>query len=179
MSSYILQLKELILADPLRMQALVALKQLKLSDCWIAAGFIRNLVWDYLHQQTTQLNDIDVIFFDAQNLHQERENEVLEQLKKRAPDLPWSVKNQAIMHSQNGDPPYRDCKDAMSYWPEKQTAVAVRLNRDDQIELIHCFALEHLFSKKITHNPKRARSTFDYRVGKKAWLSTWNGLRLE
>ena len=46
------------------MSILRIVQALQLNDCWIAAGVIRNKVWDYLHNTQTEINDIDVIYFD-------------------------------------------------------------------------------------------------------------------
>ncbi|EJG0326734.1 nucleotidyltransferase family protein, partial [Vibrio parahaemolyticus] len=39
---------ELIKRDPIRTEALNHVSQLNLPQCYIAAGFVRNLVWDSL-----------------------------------------------------------------------------------------------------------------------------------
>ncbi|HCH5920363.1 TPA: nucleotidyltransferase family protein, partial [Vibrio parahaemolyticus] len=56
---------ELIKQDPVRVEALKVVYQLALPQCYIAAGFVRNLVWDSLHNFDvyTPLNDVDVIYF--------------------------------------------------------------------------------------------------------------------
>jgi hypothetical protein len=60
---------DLIKTDKGRMQILAYAKELGLPDCWVAAGFVRNMVWDYLHGfPSTPLNDIDVIFFDRSDV---------------------------------------------------------------------------------------------------------------
>jgi uncharacterized protein len=173
------KLRQLILADPLRMQALVAVKQLKLPDCWIAAGFIRNLAWDFCQQKNTTLNDIDVIYFCTENVDEYADYQLQQTLEVKCSGLPWSVKNQARMHLKNGDKPYQSSLDAMSYWPEKQTAVALRLNQLDQLEIISCFGLKHLFSRKISHNPKRDKLIFEQRIKQKRWLEKWPLLSIE
>ena len=38
----------------------------------------------------------------------ESELRIEQELGRRLPGVPWSVKNQARMHLRNGDPPYRD-----------------------------------------------------------------------
>lgn len=43
------ELQTLLLNDPLRMQALCAVRDLQLSDGWIGAGLVRDAVWDHLH----------------------------------------------------------------------------------------------------------------------------------
>ena len=51
-------------ADPIRWRLLEVVSQLDLPDCWIAAGFIRNAVWDALHGRNPRppLGDVDVIW---------------------------------------------------------------------------------------------------------------------
>jgi hypothetical protein len=39
--------------------------------------------------------------------------ELEHRLGQRVAGVTWSVKNQARLHRRNGDPPYRDCLDAM------------------------------------------------------------------
>lgn len=94
----------------------------------VAAGFVRNLVWERLHGQAAKpLNDIDVIYYCPLDIRPERDLAIEQYLLTLAPELPWSVKNQARMHLHNQDNPYQDVCDAMSYWPEIETAVAVTL----------------------------------------------------
>ncbi len=172
-------LKNLILNDSIRMSALQAVHQLDLTDCWVAAGFVRNLVWDYLHKIATPLNDIDVIFYCLKDVTLDREKQLLERLNCLEPELPWSIKNQARMHLRNADPPYQNCLHAMSHWPEKQTAIAARMSLSNQIELAHCFSLDDLFSFKISHNPKTDRAIFEQRIKAKEWLKIWPRLSLD
>ena len=56
----------LIKQDKLRLKALDCVYHLDLPQCYIAAGFVRNVVWDHLHKFTnsSQLNDVDVIYFN-------------------------------------------------------------------------------------------------------------------
>ena len=61
------RLRALIAADRRRMGVLYAVRDLGLPDCWVAAGFVRNCVWDHLHGLAASplSDDIDVIWFDA------------------------------------------------------------------------------------------------------------------
>ncbi|KPG96603.1 nucleotidyltransferase family protein [Pseudomonas sp. RIT-PI-r] len=45
------QLKALLAQDRVRVQVLRTVRGLELPDCWVAAGFVRSLVWDHLHQR--------------------------------------------------------------------------------------------------------------------------------
>ena len=96
-----------IKADLARYQILQIAADLNLNEWCIAAGFVRNLVWDHLHQKEKMmtLNDIDLIYFDNANASAETDLEHEEYLKSLI-DLPWSVKNQARMHIRNNDLAY-------------------------------------------------------------------------
>ncbi|MBT9241712.1 nucleotidyltransferase family protein [Vibrio splendidus] len=170
----------LIKQDPLRMQVLDCVAQLDLPQCYVAAGFVRNLVWDHLHgyASPTPLNDIDVIYFDPIDTSYESDLRYEAQLKQRLPELNWQVRNQANMHTRNGDESYQSSLDAMSYWPEKETAVAVKQSLNGDIECISSFGLESLFDLKITPNPNRSRDVFEQRVQSKNWLTHWPKLTI-
>jgi hypothetical protein len=60
-------LKSIIVGDPVRMRVLALVRELGLPDCWVAAGFVRSAVWDYLHGREFSLlpEDIDVIWYDS------------------------------------------------------------------------------------------------------------------
>ncbi|ELV8750734.1 nucleotidyltransferase family protein [Vibrio vulnificus] len=171
---------KLIKRDPIRTEALNHVSQLNLPQCYIAAGFVRNLVWDSLHgfKSTTPLNDVDVIYFDPNESNSDTYLYYEVHLKGFMPELNWQVRNQAQMHQRNGDEPYQSSVDAMSYWPEKETAVGVRQTGVNQYEVVSAFGFESLFGYCVTHNPKRSRATFENRVNSKGWLVKWPSLRI-
>ncbi|MEH6404252.1 MAG: nucleotidyltransferase family protein, partial [Sneathiella sp.] len=110
---------------------------LQLPDWAIGAGFIRALVWDHLsHQEPTQLDDVDVLFFDPMDLSENTEKKLEQQLIKMRPEVPWSVKNQARMHIRNETKAALNTEDAMLYWLETPTAVAARIDARDQITIL-------------------------------------------
>ncbi len=149
----------------------------ELSDCWIAAGFVRNLVWDKLHSnQPNELNDIDVIYFNRIT-NEDNDTLIENALYELQPGFPWSVKNQAKMHVKNGDKPYGSSADAMSFWPEKETAVAVKYT-NQQIEVCAPFGINSLFALHLTHNPKRSIELFNQRVTSKHWRFMYPKLQI-
>ena len=92
------------------------------------------------------------------------------------PSIPWSVKNQARMHVRNGDAPYASAIDAMRYWPETATAVAVRLTDAGEIAIAAPFGLDDPFTLLIAPTPRfrqHGREVFQARVREKNWLSAW------
>jgi len=176
------QIIEWIAQDDQRMAALRTARTLALNDWCLAAGFVRNLVWDRLHKhpQNTPLNDIDVVYFNPQELSAEADKLYEQRLDALAPHLPWSVKNQARMHVKYGREPYRSSSDAISYWVEIETAVGVRLNDNDKLELVAPLGVESLFDFTISANPKHgAPAVLLERARTKNWTGIWPGLRIK
>ena len=65
----------IIAQDPVGMKQLRAARALALPDWCIAAGFVRNRVWDHLHgiSPARPPADIDVLYYDATDLSRETE----------------------------------------------------------------------------------------------------------
>lgn len=170
----------LLKQDPMRVEALHCVKRLELPQCYIAAGFLRNLVWDALHNKTkpTPLNDIDVVYFDDNEVDPNAYFKHEAWLNTQMPQFNWQVRNQALMHHRNNDQPYKSTLDAMSYWPEKETAVGVRVTTNSDYECVSAFGFESLFNGHISYNGKRPRSLFDQRVYAKNWLVLWPSLKV-
>ena len=81
------------------MQALRAARDVDAPDWLINAGAIRDAVWDaYHHRPAATLRDVDLGFFDGDDLSPQREAEVEAALRACAPGLPWEAKNQAAVH---------------------------------------------------------------------------------
>jgi len=171
---------KLIQSDGLRLKALAHVDSLRLPQCYIAAGFIRNLVWDFLHNKLapTPLNDIDVIYFDCYESNPNKYKEYEAKLTELLPQLNWQVRNQALMHTRNNDEPYKSTIDAMSYWPEKETAIGIRKLPSGEYDCIAAFGFDSLFNLQVTYNPKRLKSVFEYRINSKNWLVTWCNLKV-
>lgn len=72
---YEAQTKKWMTEDPERMEALSTAAELNLPDWCLAAGFVRNLAWDKMHgfSSATALNDIDLIYFDAEDTAEARD----------------------------------------------------------------------------------------------------------
>lgn len=178
------KLLDIFVSDPVRWSLLQNVRSLDLPDCWIGAGFIRNAVWDYLHDIPVNppKTDIDVIWFDSlmTDIGEDKRLEAI--LRHQKPDYHWSVKNQARMHARNGDDPYRSSPDALRYWPETATAVAVRLTAEDSLEIAAPCGLADLFELRLAPTPhflKNKMETFKQRVADKRWLDFYPLLLFE
>lgn len=174
------KLIEIIKSDVWMIRVLKIVRDLKLNDCWIGAGFVRNKVWDENHgKRRTKLNDIDVIYFDKSSSSKEYDLQIENQLRKINPNLNWSVKNQSRMHIRNGHKPYSNCEEAISFWPETATSIAVRLNFKNQIEYIAPYGLEDLFNLLVIPTPKFDLKIYNIRIEKKRWKEKWNKLDIK
>ena len=174
---------EILRSDAVRWRALEMVADLGLPDCWIAAGFVRNAVWDALHNRDPQhlVGDVDIIFFDPVRPEENRDRSVEDLLRLRDQTMDWSVKNQARMHHRNGDAPYTSACHAMRYWPETATAVAARLDANGKCVVRSAFGLDDLMDM-IVRPTERFRGDkhpiFQARVSEKRWFETWPRLRL-
>lgn len=168
-------IKQWIMSDSDRLEALTIAAAQKLPGWCLAAGFVRNLVWDKLHDvsASTPLNDIDLIYFDSNDISVSRDREI-EQGLRGVSAFPWSVKNQARMHERNSDCPYTSTEDAMSFWVEVETAVGAALDDNGEVIIVAPFGVTPLFDYTITLNLKRPkRADFEARVCSKQWLEIW------
>lgn len=171
------KLINLIHTDRFRMDLLSVVSSLNLPDWYIAAGFVRNLVWDHLHNfSSTPLNDVDVIYFSKEII---REEYALKFLSSACPLVKWQLKNQATMHEKNLDPPYMNCIHAMEYWPEIETAIGVKLEANGQIVVDSPFKVSSIFDGHITHNKNCDESVFLNRIEEKKWLEIWPKLKVK
>lgn len=156
------------------MMALEAIRELALPDGWIGAGFVRDAVWDHLHGREIRSPsaDVDVVWFDRHRIEEERDREIESRLRACRPNFHWSVKNQARMHARNGDRPYDSVADAMCFWPETATAIAVRLTPEGGLEINAPFGLDDLFAPKLVPTPSflgKKRHIFEQRTAQKGW----------
>ena len=173
------ELTQLIQSTSWLMSILETVRRCNPPDWLVGAGVMRNLVWDHLHQyQTpTPLVDIDVIFFDPQDVRPERDHLVQQQLARRLPDVAWEATNQAAVHVWYEDvfgfavPALHSSEEAVGIWPETATSVAVRLLSNDKIYIV---APCDLFNMVLRRNPCRVtREQFSQRLYSKQILRKW------
>ncbi|WP_222422637.1 nucleotidyltransferase family protein [Rheinheimera sediminis] len=172
---------ELLRRDTFRMDCLKAARQLQLRDYYVAAGFLRNAIWDHLHNvpTSTPLDDLDLVYFDDSDLSMEPEQQLSMRLNQLQPDVPWQVRNQARMHLMHGHAPYQNTAEAISLWIEIQTCVGVRLEQDDSFSFCAAYGLEQNWSLDVQLNPQNPKAElFAKRIQQKDWLKLWPKLRL-
>ena len=143
---------------------------------------LRNLVWDRLHGRSRPAppRDVDLAFYDPARLDPARDAEVEAALAARLPGIPWDAKNQAAVHTWYdrvfGVPvaPLRSAADGVATWPETATAVAVRLDAHDRLEVVAPCGLEDLFNLVCRRNPRRVTvAHYHQRVRDKRIAERW------
>lgn len=169
-------------SDPFRWHLLDIVRALDLPDSWIAAGFVRNAVWDHLHNRSPSrpTGDVDVLWHDPAQTDPAEDRKHEAALRAVEPTIVWSVKNQARMHARNGDAPYASAVDAMRYWPETATAVAARRSGLDDCEIAGPFGFDDLVGLVLRPTPRfsgEKRTIYEDRLRVKAWASSWPLLR--
>jgi hypothetical protein len=166
-------------------RALRAAREVGAPDWLICAGAIRDAVWDALHDRPPAVpRDVDVGFFDPDDLGDDRDRAVEAALRVREPDLPWHAKNQAAVHLWYPErfgievPPFRSCAEAVATFPETASCVGVRLLPDDDMLVVAPHGLDDLLGGVCRHNPTRVPvSAYEQRVAEKGWRSRWPRLR--
>jgi hypothetical protein len=167
---------DIIAQDPVGMEQLRAARTLCLPDWCIAAGFVRNRVWDHLHGIAPPRPpvDIDVLYFDAADLSKAREVDCEQRLGRLLP-APWQVRNQARMHVWKNLPPHRSTEDSMIYWLETVTAVGVRLEADDRLTVVAPLGTDDLLGLRCrpTTFGRTRRDEYEARIAAKRWRELW------
>ena len=162
--------------DLTRWRAFGYVEKLGLPNGCIAAGFIRNLVWDYLHGKKSdcKAHDLDVLYYEPNKVAGSHDQAIEDELKIAHPDFKWSVKNQARMHTQNNDEPYTSIEAAMLSWPETATAIAAH-REGEQCVITAPFGLNDLITMTLRPTSKRPNKmeAFNKRCEEKRWMSRW------
>lgn len=162
-------------------ETLIALRSTDPS-LYLGGGMIRNAVWDYLHAYSSPspVDDVDVILFDTVHADWQQDEEIRDKLARQIPNIKWSVRNQARMHTANGEQPYTSIDDAISRWPETATAFIVRLSNSGKIEFIAPYGFDDLLRLLVTNTPpfEHRIEIIERRVQEKQWQKFWPRLRI-
>jgi hypothetical protein len=171
---------DIIAQDPVGMKQLRAARTLALPDWCIAAGFVRNRVWDHLHgiSPPRPPADIDVLYYDKADLSKDTEQEFEARLGALLP-APWQVRNQARMHVWKNLPQHKSSADSMIYWLETVTAVGIRLEADDSLTVIAPLGTDDLLGLccRPTAFGRARLDEYEARVAGKGWRTLWPKVR--
>jgi hypothetical protein len=181
------RLEEILRSTPWLMEALAAAREVDAPDWLIGAEAIRTAVWDRLHGfgHASELADIDLAFFDPADLSPERDRAVEEALRTRLPQVPWDAKNQAAVHlwypAKFGYEvePLGSSAEGVATWPDTAACVAVRLERDDRLEVVAPYGLDDLLGLVQHRNPARVSvEEYERRLESKRIRERWPRVRI-
>ena len=165
------------------MKILTIIRDLGLKDSWLAAGSVRNFIWNLLSDKSPfdSETDVDVIFFDPDVSYEETVS-LEKKLREDFPQYQWELKNQVYMHQHSPHTvPYTSSRDAMSKYPERCTAVGLRLNEDSTLELFAPYGIEDILNFKVSPTPhflenEDRMKLYQERLSKKNWKEKWKNL---
>ena len=169
--------------NPDMMAILTIIRNLELNDSWLAAGSIRNFIWNLLSDKPAfdRETDVDVIFFDPEVSYEET-LAIENKLRKDFPQYQWELKNQVYMHQHSPHTePYVNSCDAMSKYPERCTAIGLRLQADATLELFAPYGLEDILNFQVSPTPHFLENDdrmklYQQRLSKKNWQVKWKNL---
>ena len=174
---------EVFRKDPDMMAILTIIRDLGLKDSWLAAGSVRNFIWNLLSDKSPfdRETDVDVIFFDPAISYEDTLG-IERKLKENFPQYQWELKNQVYMHLHSPHTaPYTSSREAMSKYPERCTAVGLRLNEDSTLELFAPYGLEDIMNFQVSPTPhflenEERMKLYQERLSKKNWQEKWKNL---
>lgn len=148
-------------------------------EAWLAAGCIMQTVWNIQlgRPPATGIRDFDVIYFDAEDLSWEAEDNLIQSAQKLWPDLEVELRNQARVHLWYPDKfgveiaPLNSLEAALHLWPATCHAIAVRKTQSG-LQVLAPWGLEDLWSGQLRANPNCPdESAYEKKV--KRWLESW------
>ena len=160
--------------------------EIALPDCWLVAGCLAQTVWNDAFGQPAMhgISDIDLVYFDGNDLSQETEAGHATRVRALFADLGlWiDVKNEARVHLWYAEKfgntlaPYVSTEDAITTFPTTATAVGVQPDANG-LRIFSPYGLSDLLGGVVRPNKKQiTRPIYDAKV--KKWLALWPRLRV-
>ena len=140
---------------------------------WISGGFLRTIVWDYLFKTEEKpiFNDIDIIYIENTD-HKISEIEIQNRLTTLNPQFNWSVKEQLNMATKNKHPGYKNINDALTYWVETATAIAINPFGEKKT-LLMPFGSDDLLQGIVKPTTPQYKDLTAKRAEQKGWKKRW------
>lgn len=134
---------------------LCAIKDVAPPDAWLAGGAVRNSVWKKLFGESCNLGikDFDIAFFDK-DADRAVEAKARENLEAQFPGRIFDVKNQASFGVwRDGQFVFKSSEDGIAHWLHTATAVGVRVNGRNELEIFSPYGLDDLFAGVVRPTP--------------------------
>lgn len=160
--------------------------RIALPDCWLVSGCLAQTVWNdaFGLPATHGISDIDLVYFDDEDLSEETEAGHATRARALFADLGlWiDVKNEARVHLWyaekfgNAPAPYVSTEDAITTFPTTATAIGVQ-PRADELHVFAPYGLSDLLGLIVRPNKKQiTQAIYDAKVRK--WRARWPDLRI-
>lgn len=171
-------LEAIVRASPLLMAVLEGARDLALPDTLLVAGAVYNTVWNALTGRPALhgLADVDLFYFDPQDLSYAAEDRAIQAAASRFAGLPVPVqlRNQARVHLWFPQhfgidyPPLASSAEGVDRFSTRAHAIGLKLAADGSLLMHAPFGLEDLFAFRLapnrrldngpTHRSKAARA---------------------
>lgn len=179
-------LKAAVLASPLIAPLITRWNDLRLPDGWLAAGALAQTFWNarFALPADHGITDIDIIYFDADDLSETAEAAHAARIRTVFADLPvhLDIKNEARVHlwyeAKFGYAiaPYRSIVEAVATFPTTATALALRPDATG-FEFCAPYGADDLLNATVRPNKKQiARDVYVAKVAR--WRVLWPQLQI-
>ena len=171
------------------MQILDYIEVLKLPNFYIAAGAIFQTIWNYYDNKPLNhgIKDIDIIYYDVNNISKEYEKaleeKIVKYLKKLNLNYEFDVHNEARMHlwkkeneNKNIDQ-YKNSEDAINQWIATVQSVGITKS-NGKIQVYAPYGLSDIFSRTIRPIKHKANSKDLYDKKVASWQKRFNNLNI-
>lgn len=155
-------LVEIVASDPLIAATLIRARDLALPDWLVVSGAVYQTVWNRLTGRPSGhgLKDIDLVWFDPDDLSFEAEDRTIARVAAIFADWPVPVeaRNQARVHlwfeRRFGAPyaPLSSSAEALGRYASICHAVGLRMKADGRIDVYAPFGLDDVFALRIRPN---------------------------
>ena len=174
-------LESALRANPIVSRAFGNWEDIALPNCWMVAGAVFQSFWNQEHgfPPLRGIADIDLIYFDADDLSEHKENEHYVRINEFFADenIRFDVKNEARVHlwyeDRFGYPidAYTSAEAAMETFPTTAGAIGVRCTRR-KLEAFAPFGFDDLMNLIIRPNKRQiTRSIYEDKVAR--WKPNW------
>lgn len=165
------------------------ISELNLPNFYIAAGSIFQTIWNYYDNKPLNygIKDIDVIYYDKNNLSKEDEqvleDKIVEYFKKLNINYQFDVHNEARMHLWKKDnenkeiDQYKNSEDAISQWIATVHAIGVT-KIEGEIRVYAPYGLSDIFSRTIRPIKHKGNSKELYDKKAKCWKERFDKLNV-
>ncbi|KRL22066.1 hypothetical protein FC98_GL000363 [Lentilactobacillus kisonensis DSM 19906 = JCM 15041] len=179
------QIKSIIRDNANLMKILKIIHDLHLKQAALAAGSIRNTVWQTLSEQPiTLINDIDVVFFDP-TMPKSTDRLIQQDLNDCASEFNWQVKNEVYMNDYDfpNSPMFTSVEDAIAHFVETPTCIGAYL-LDGGLKLIAPYGTDDLINMRCQPIPLFRKDEahlkiYRNRILKKQWQRKWPRLTID